>query len=231
MSSNSNPMYLDFWPAVSKVWKLKFNIEPILIYVDEVDSNIDETYGQVIKLEPIPGISLIPQSQFARLWYLQFFPEDVCITSDIDMIPLSLGFFKTSIKNIDPDKYVVMSLTPTEISICYNIAKGKTFKDKLELKDDWRDQISILQEPQYQKNGQIDWGSDETYLGLKLKDKEYVRLVRQPGYCRIDRAHYRNGVWPYDIPQLKMGMYYDCHSIRPYKQYQKEINSLINHIL
>jgi len=29
MSSDDNPLYLDFWQSVSKVWKLKFDIESI----------------------------------------------------------------------------------------------------------------------------------------------------------------------------------------------------------
>ena len=42
MSSDSNPLYLDFWPIVSKVWKEKFDIEPILYYIDE-NHDIDIT--------------------------------------------------------------------------------------------------------------------------------------------------------------------------------------------
>ena len=30
MGSNNNPLYLDFWPIVSKVWKIFFNITPVL---------------------------------------------------------------------------------------------------------------------------------------------------------------------------------------------------------
>ena len=34
-SVDDNPYYTDFWPMVSKVWKLRFGIEPILIHITE----------------------------------------------------------------------------------------------------------------------------------------------------------------------------------------------------
>lgn len=225
MSCNSNPMYLDFWPVVSRVWKLKFNIDPILIYVDEKDLNIDESFGKVIKLTPIKGISSIPQSQFARLWYLQFLFENICITSDIDMIPLSPWFFKTQLKNIDSSKYILMSADDKGMNICYNVASGNKFKEMLELSESWEDQISILNSPFYQKNNEILWASDEIYLEEKLKNKSYMRLIGHGANSRIDRSN-----WNYDISKLKLGMYYDCHSLRPYNQYKNQIDNLINNI-
>jgi hypothetical protein len=223
-------MYLDFWPCVSRVWKLKFDIEPILLYVDEKNIDIDDTYGTVIKLTPILNISTVSQSQFARLWYLQFFPKDVCITTDMDMIPLSSYPFKTAIENIDDDEYILSGVDETTISICYNIAKGSIFKKYLELKNTWEEQIYILKDSIYQINGEIYWGSDEIYLANKLKNKSIMRLIR-PSESRIDRSHYNYNYWPYSVEKLKLGMYYDCHSIRPYNTYKNEIDKLINYIL
>lgn len=230
MSCNSNPLYLDFWPIVSKVWKLKFDIEPILIYIEDQDKALDETYGKVIKIKPIPQGSIVLQSLFSRFWYLQFFKEDICILSDIDMIPLSLGFFKTSIKNVSPDKYVSMSMNELEFNSCYNIASGNKFKEILELEDSWEDQINVLNQEIYRtpasEHVHPDWSRDETYLNLKLQNKEIVRFVRGDDSLRIDR-----GNWKYDIPKLKIGMYYDCHSIRPYSKYKKEIDQMIKYFL
>ncbi len=49
MSSDSNSLYLDFWPIVSKIWKKKFNITPILYYIDENHNiEISEEFGKVI---------------------------------------------------------------------------------------------------------------------------------------------------------------------------------------
>ena len=33
VGTNDNPLYLDFWPVISKVWKTVFNITPVLGYI------------------------------------------------------------------------------------------------------------------------------------------------------------------------------------------------------
>ena len=65
LSSDENPFYLDFWPLVSKVWKLRFKIEPILIFIGKVP--IPNYYGTVILQPPIPDINLPLQSQWASI--------------------------------------------------------------------------------------------------------------------------------------------------------------------
>ena len=42
---------------------------------------------------------------------------------------------------------------------------------------------------------------------------------------RIDRVF-----WRYDIEVLKNGNYIDCHSLRPYSTYKKQVDELINNI-
>ena len=46
MSIDDNPLYADFWPVVSKVWYLRFGIEPVLIYFGKKE--LSESYGTVI---------------------------------------------------------------------------------------------------------------------------------------------------------------------------------------
>ena len=227
MSCNSNPLYLNFWPVVSKVWEQKFNIRPILIYVDNVDINISEEFGEVIKLKPVKGINDIVQSQFARLWYSQFFKDSICIISDIDMIPLSLGYFKTQFSPINDNEYVITSFDGNHINICYNVASGNNFKKYLKLFDDWESQINLIKDDKlFYENNEISWSADEIFLTKQLKNKSYKYLKRDLTTTRIDRSK-----WEYDIGKLKLGMYYDCHSIRPYDTHKNEIDKLINYIL
>ena len=77
---------------------------------------IKSEYGQIIKFDPIDPIDNIPtstQAQFIRLWYTQFFPDDIVITTDIDMFPLSKWYFKTQIENISDEKYVFLRFAST----------------------------------------------------------------------------------------------------------------------
>jgi len=225
MSCDDNPMYLDFWPLVSKVWKIRFNIDPILIYVSNKKMELDQTYGEVIQLNPIDNFSITPQAQFARLWYLQFLKDKICITSDIDMFPLSKWYFQTQLNKINDDEYVVLAQSDYN-NICYNVASGFKFKEILELKDNWSDQINILNEEKYQKDGEIKWASDEIFLNDILKNKNIHRILRAQN-TRIDRTN-----WNYNITKLKLDtFYYDSHSLRPYNTYKNQIDLLINQIL
>lgn len=139
------------------------------------------------------------------------------------MIPLSVWFFKHQIKDIESSKYIITSISGNHVNVCYNIASGNTFKDYLELKPEWKDQLKIFENNIYKDNGEISWSADEIFLTEKLNNKSYIKLERDISPTRIDRSN-----WNYNIAQLKSGMYYDCHSLRPYNKYKKYIDELIN---
>ncbi len=40
MGSDTNPMYLEFWPVVSKIWKEIFGIIPVLGLICNEDSEL-----------------------------------------------------------------------------------------------------------------------------------------------------------------------------------------------
>lgn len=226
---DNNPLYYEFWPIVSKLWKKLIDIEPILIYVGdklplELQSN---EYGQIIMFKPLSGISTSTQSQFIRLWYPQNFPEDVCVTTDIDMLPLSKGFFTTQIKNIYDDEFVSFNLKGWDLSICYNIAKGKTFKKILKLDDDFDKTLRPFYTDLINKDKNREWFTDETYLQTIVNRENILIFIRENiENNRIDRIR-----WKYNPSLLKLGMYYDCHSLRPYSKYKHEIDKLINYLL
>ena len=56
MSCDDKRYYLDFWPLVSKVWKQKFNIHPVLIlFGDKKELNVSEEFGTVIEFKTLDG--------------------------------------------------------------------------------------------------------------------------------------------------------------------------------
>ena len=63
MSSTTNPYYLDFWPIISKIWKVKFNITPILFLVGDSSIKPTEEYGKVVHFNPVSDIPLHIQAQ------------------------------------------------------------------------------------------------------------------------------------------------------------------------
>ena len=243
-SSDSNPMYLDFWPIVSKIWKTKFNIEPVLIYIDENhEIPISEEYGTVIKLKPIKNIPTYLQNLWVRYWYPSQSPDDIWIISDIDMLPISKNFFINNLSKIDDDIYV--HLNPCiesygTLPSCYHVAKGYNFKNILELHDNWEDSISFLfnsslgSDPGGHLSGKNHWFADERHssekvLNYKNKQPNKVMFIPrnngQNGF-RIDRPN-----WRYSEELFNKDYYIDSHSIRPYLTYKAEIDKLTNLIL
>lgn len=237
-SSDSNPYYLDFWPLVSRVWKQVFGIEPLLLYIDDNhDISIDETYGRVIKLKPVPNVPVYFQCLWIRYWYPTQVPNKVCMISDIDMFPLSRRYFIDQIASIDDSKYVHLNPNHYPMPSCYHIARGSTFKQVLCLHDDWETSVNDI----YTKNlghdcfdgtneilkGKIQWGADEKYATDCIRsypDQSIFVFVSRTQH-RIDRSH-----WVYDPKDIRRGLYADSHSIRPYSMYKREVDTLIEDI-
>jgi hypothetical protein len=245
-SSDSNSFYIDFWPLVSKVWKLKFNIEPILIYIDENKNlEIDETYGRVIRIDVVKNIPNYLQNLWVRYWYPMNFPNEVSIISDIDMFPISKKYFIDNLKEIEDHKYLhinPLSNTlphPPTLPSCYHVAMGYKFKEVLKLDEKWEDSIHKLYElnlgsdhSMYGENliGKDQWYADERYATHLINDydkkEDIVLLSRENGVSanRIDRSY-----WSYDINDFEK--YIDSHSIRPYSKYKSNIDFLVEKIL
>jgi hypothetical protein len=72
------------------------------------------------------------------------------------------------------------------------------------------------------------WGLDEIYCSNAISSyekKDEICFLHRNGN-RIDRAD-----WKYDINLLTQDFYIDCHSLRPYDKYKKEITDLLNNIM
>jgi hypothetical protein len=240
-SCDSNPMYLDFWPLVSKVWRLRMGIEPILIYVDENhDIPIDTTYGRVLKLKPVPGIPTYMNSVWGRFWGATLFPDKVCIVSDIDMFPISKTYFFDQIRNTSSTKYVHLygPLNRTRpdrfaqqprvgyfyssdniIPVCYHVAKGSVLMSVLRINPNWeqslRDMASHAYTPR-EIHGQHEtmpsWGIDEDYTTKLINSYPDQNIFSF-------RARYHARIdrtnWSYTPAEVKLDAYADCHSVRP----------------
>ncbi len=67
---------MDFWPLVAKAWKKIVGIKPTLVFIAPADVEIDETVGEVIRFEPIPGIPTAQQAQVLRLLIPTLFEDE-----------------------------------------------------------------------------------------------------------------------------------------------------------
>jgi hypothetical protein len=229
IASNENPYYLDFWPIISKVWKEKFNITPVLGLISDENSDFEESeYGIVKKFKSVNGVDTGLQSQIVRL-FLPKLLNGYCLISDIDIIPLSIKYFEDCASYLTENNIVIYSsdhkecLNNNEYPMCYVSSHSESFKNIFKLDLDWESFVRLM------KNKNQGWSTDQKYLFEKVNEynsqtNNVVLLKRGWSLSkRIDR-----GDWNYDPIKVSEGFYIDSHSLRPYIQYSEEINKLIN---
>jgi len=117
--------------------------------------------------------------------------------------------------------------------MCYNLAKGKTYHEILKFDTSFQEFVLRLKT----LNIAPLWDTDELYFGgcvYEFEKENHSRIIKKErgfreGYAtnRIDRGYWSN----IDYDKIPEGFYHDCHSLRPYKKYKKEIDSIVNLIL
>jgi hypothetical protein len=227
VSTDMNPTYVQFWPIVAKVWKEVVGLPCTLVVIGCPDESIDTSLGDVIFFEPIEGIPTSLQAQVIRLFApcLDQYQDQVCLISDVDMIPLCRWYFKKSVKNIPEDCFVVYRDgcdKGERYPMCYNAAKGSVFREIFNIRtlDDIRELIiewAALD---------LKWNTDEIMLTKILKE---WNKASQRCFClghntvgRVDRLD-----WQYSKTLVKKHHYIDAHMVRPYLQYQQAIDDLV----
>lgn len=166
ISCDSNPEYLEFWPVTAKAW-LKLGIQPVLFYIATDENAHPEVVAgcPVYVFEPLPDIPIKIQASTLRFWGCHYYPRDIVLPCDIDLIPLSKKFFVDRLCDISDDSYAhlrphwrrnqlkdgrpygriteeqVLRECPTNeinyLTACYHIARGDTMKRVLDCSDSW----------------------------------------------------------------------------------------------
>ena len=229
VATNSNPLYAQFWPIVARFWKDVVGVQPTLAFIEDGPADLDETLGDVVRFKPIPGVSPGVQAQAMRLLLPTLFPEEGCILSDIDMIPLQKEYFTELVKDAPQDAFIVYRPTAYAPSykrypMCYVAAQGKTFKEIFNEHD--RPFHELINEWIGYR-----WGfcTDELVMHKLLHawpqfEKKCIKLAHEMHpQQRIDRSD-----WRYDKKLLKKRWYIDSHMVRPYHQYKQEIDQLVS---
>lgn len=228
MGSNNDPTYLDFWPLVSKVWKKRFNITPVLGLISDKTKTYEDEYGIIFEFPKIEGYSDVFLSQLSRL-FLPKFLNGISIISDIDIFPISKKYFIYDLYEYHDDEFIILSSHHPSTSgtnqypMCYVVGSDKNFKTIFNLEDNWETFI--------QKIPNQGWFTDQIHLFEKVNSNSSVKVLypeRIGGFFsnRIDRAS-----WGYNNDQLNRDFYIDCHSLRPYLNHKYEIDKFIENLL
>ena len=241
---NDNPLYVGFWNAFSRVWKLKYDIQPTLIYVgdsEEIQYNeLSDEYGDIVCLPVIDEVVVDRNMDWSVTWGLFYgaslFKDDVCITSGIDQLPLSDRFFKfLEHSEISDDAYVVglagayLDL-PDIYPSSYHIARGDVYKQIFDIDDDWSTEVKKVfsRRLEYPRLPENFWALDEAYSSdvINNSNDNILFMNMFHDYFRPRRLD-RGGNLNYNKVSLQAGEYSELHSVRPYEEYKEYIDKLI----
>lgn len=240
LSTNCNRLYRDFWPIVAPLWQA-MGLKPTLILVNEENCPIDESLGDVIQFKPLHDVPIAEQAQVLRLLVPALFPDDLCLISDIDMIPISLTYFTEGAAlctnenafMVYKNEQYARAKTPlfkNRWPMCYVAAKGRIFSQifgasRIE------DFPAVLRSLHALGHG---WHTDEKVMYTFVKKWEaekggVIWLKGDGSKYRINRAN-PNYMKALKTGKLELGKMIDFHAPRPYAEHVSEINALVAEI-
>jgi hypothetical protein len=225
ISSDDNPMYKDFYPLVAKRW-FDIGIKTYYINISDRDEIIENEYGIIHKIKTLDFVSTGFQSQVVRLFSSKFIDGNIMM-SDIDMLPINDKYYNQYINELTDHNVIIYSGQPygnvPYYPMCYVLSHSSNFRKYLEIENmNFSEYCKML----YDKYGQA-WNTDEHFMYDKFQsnlDKLVVKTDRNFSQ-RVDRSN-----WNYNLNLLNSGYYIDSHMLRPYLQFKKQIDSLIDRI-
>lgn len=240
-------MYVGMWDIFSEVYTKTTEFIPTLFFCgtqEELDREVKKDYGEVVLLPKYPEVIVNPQLDWTVIWSLfwaaaHHYPEDVCLFSGIDDLPISTILWD-SMKDIPDDKYVIpfgknpynipsVDGTRHIIANGYNCGKGKTLKKIFHMSDNLQEELYKLwgnrhmfasQFPSNHANlngWQRWWGMDEAYMSCFVHDHPDVVFLEDNFVkdkiqgIKIDRAE----GFDYDLDKLNNREYSFAHIPRP----------------
>lgn len=235
LASDLNQNYIQFWPHVAHWWRNIVGIQKITFAVIggiagsyAADDNTDIVY-----IPRIGSVASALHAQTIRLLLPTLYPEEVCIISDVDMIPLSSAFFLQSGKEVPNDHLLIYHLYPESLGaeyferypMCYIAGTGKTFHEIFSVSHLWEFEAVIKQW------AERNWGfaTDEKILYATVNAwnafNSRVTIVHDPTFYehRLSKIQALN----VDPKKLCAGFYFDGHCPRPYATHKHIFDALL----
>lgn len=247
--SCDKPEDLQYWPRVAQVCKKAIKATPVLFKIGNTESDFHfDGHGLVKDVKRISDLESGLESRFYRMFGTHYFPEDVCLISDIDMLLLSDHYFQKMIMNFDDESMVVYASDaddPNAFGMCYHAARGKIFESVLNIQGKYEDFVKQLMGIAFE-NGTA-WPRDSYYHAQimeiqpdKYKLHKIKRSVKEGGIIghRIEQWSYpviemdeqtkmnHRCHGPYDKSLLKSGYYIDARCPVPFERYAKEVEEV-----
>ena len=251
---DDNPAYAGFWASISKHFKNKIGLNSHLFVICEDENRISaysQDNGQVTFIKKLPKIPTIIQALWGKFYFTSTEPETTWMIGDLDLYPLQRNWFTTNIEKYSEESYLHLNghaygvdwhKNSSGLAGYYHVAKGKTFKEYLEMRSSFQDDCEyIFESRKYELQNSAaphDWAKsassywkyfccEEKYSAeilSKIKDK----IITIP-WPNNDMSKYRicRSNMNYDSNNISKEFYIDFHAPRPYEDYEKIINDII----
>lgn len=234
LSTDNKPEYIQFWPIIARAWQELVGLRPTLVLVANDQVQVDTTLGDVIRFTPVPGVPTGLQAQVLRLLLPALFPDDGCIISDIDMLPLQKNFFLQTVAPYSAQQLVIYRAQAYpeykyhRYPMCYVAAQGAVFGEIFGVTPQNFSVVARkLMTLWYDRYWKLYYGSMDERLLYRYLKRWHRRsggrvLLDVPG-LRVDRRH-----WTYDAGAVGQLQYVDAHLPRPYQAHRAEIDRLLS---
>ncbi len=241
ISTNDSVDYIEFLPMISRAWEKLFDSKlELLVGYASKNEPLDwmEDFAHIERFwdDEIPSCNM---AKVSRLLLACRYPDDYCMLSDMDMLPLQSSYFSDRSDQLEDDKILFMSADayPQEFRypICYILAKGSVFKEivnpnglsEKELLDSWKST-----QTSYDNVTKMPFSDESLFKCLLIKWGQPGRLIHlSRGWFenialnRIDRSK-----WSIRQSTLEEGKYIDCHLLRPLSKHEKAIKPLLDYL-
>jgi hypothetical protein len=194
-----NSYFLEFWPIQAKICKELLGIEPVLFFIcDEESDFYYDGNGLVKKIKKVNDYitgNIIHTGLLAcivRMYGTKYFPDEVCLTCDLDMLMINKEYFINQIENLSDDSLVIYSsdaydlnrpeakklfetepfpFTQEMYNYPYNAAKGKVFNKILDTDCSFEDFVN--RHANYKPRYRYMWMIDEFYFSDCVNHKNH----------------------------------------------------------
>jgi len=234
---NENPRYVECVQIFNDNWAKINSISndrwiPIVVYVTSTSINLrfeDKAYTWEISPEKLQTASI---SQLIRIFIPKYLPVDYVITSDVDMIPMSLKVFETAIFEIESRgfDFVVCRdvLKDGQYPICYALASPSVWGQVISGNpQNELEKIEKVTDEKYDfRRGKKDWYLDQRYLFESLTIAEGKGLIlrrlsdSETLHSRLEPTKRNLLMWPVVGLRVLLGKFTDYHLHMPIHEHR-----------
>ena len=250
--SSDDSEYLKFWKLNSEITLKILNATPVLFHITDEDSDFfEDEFGIVKKIKKLTNHSTSVQSQIVRMYGTKYFPNEVCLTNDIDMFLFNKEYIESKLNSINDDDMVIFNSDgydskrpeclgeysgPDRYPICYVSAKGITFDKILGTNTSFQDYMDKVQ------SIGLNGSNDEVYFGRRVNNQKDVIVHKikrgissnfyTPGRIEKYMFDFNDGGFSINLNgHINIDSFVDCHCKSPFSKYETLIYKIKNLIL